>query len=69
MKLLKEGLVHALIGQKFYGWGYDAVGILYDIVVNKKTYPPFVDTGFDLVRTPEEADRFLKKWETGNWKD
>jgi len=38
-------------------------------VVNKKTYPPFVDTGFDLVRTPEEADRFLKKWETGNWKD
>jgi ABC-type sugar transport system, periplasmic component len=69
LKLLKEGLVHALIGQKFYGWGYDAVGILYDIVVNKKTYPPFVDTGFDLVRTPEEADRFLKKWETGNWKD
>lgn len=69
LKLLKEGLVHALIGQKFYGWGYDAVGILYDIVVNKKTYPPFVDTGFDLVRTLEEADRFLKKWETGNWKD
>lgn len=68
LKLLKEGLVHALIGQKFYGWGYDAVGILYDIVVNKKEYPPFVDTGFDLVRTPEEADVFLKKWETGNWK-
>ncbi|MCS7056148.1 MAG: sugar-binding protein, partial [Thermoflexales bacterium] len=52
LKLLKEGLVHALIGQKFYGWGYDAVGILYDIVVNKKQFPPFVDTGFDLVRTP-----------------
>jgi ribose transport system substrate-binding protein len=69
LKLLKEGLVHALIGQKFYGWGYDAVGILYDIVVNKKQYPPFVDTGFDLVRTPEEADVFLKKWETGNWRD
>ncbi|MFC1465154.1 MAG: substrate-binding domain-containing protein [Candidatus Brachytrichaceae bacterium NZ_4S206] len=69
LKLLKEGLVHALIGQKFYGWGYDAVGILYDIVVNKKEYPPFVDTGFDLVRTPEEADVFLKKWETGNWRD
>ncbi len=69
LKLLKEGLVHALIGQKFYGWGYDAVGILYDIVVNKKQYPPFVDTGFDLVRTPEEADVFLKKWQTGNWRD
>ncbi len=68
LKLLKEGLVHALIGQKFYGWGYDAVGILYDIVVNKKEYPPFVDTGFDLVRTPEEAEVFLKKWETGNWR-
>ncbi|MCS6772727.1 MAG: sugar-binding protein [Anaerolineae bacterium] len=69
LRLLKQGLVHALIGQKFYGWGYDAVGILYDIVVNKKQYPPFVDTGFDLVTTPEQADVFLKKWETGNWRD
>ncbi|MCS7062342.1 MAG: sugar-binding protein [Anaerolineae bacterium] len=69
LKLLKQGLVHALIGQKFYGWGYDAVGILYDIVANKKQFPPFVDTGFDLVTTPEEADKFLKKWETGNWRD
>ncbi|WP_026369337.1 sugar-binding protein [Kallotenue papyrolyticum] len=68
LQLVKDGLVQALIGQKYYGWGYDAVGILYDIVVNKKQYPPFVDSGFDVVDSPQKADEFLKKWETNDWR-
>jgi ribose transport system substrate-binding protein len=68
LQLLKDGLVQGLIGQKYWGWGYDAVGILYDIVVNKKQFPPFVDSGFDVVTTPQQADEFLKKWETKNFK-
>jgi ribose transport system substrate-binding protein len=68
LKLLKEGVVQGLIGQKFYGWGYDAVEILYNIVTKKQQYPPFVDSGMDIVTTPEQADVFLNKWSTKNWK-
>jgi ribose transport system substrate-binding protein len=68
LKLLQDGLVQGLIGQKYYGWGYDGVGIMNDIVVNKKTFPAFVDSGFDVVTTADEAAAFLKKWETKNFK-
>jgi ribose transport system substrate-binding protein len=59
---LIDGVVQGLIGQKYYGWGYDGVGIMYDIVKHKKQYPAFVDSGFDLVSTPEQAQQFLDSW-------
>lgn len=65
---LKDGIVQGLIGQKYFGWGYDALGILYDIVKFGKQYPPFVDTGFDLVTTSQQADDFLAKWKSQNFK-
>jgi ribose transport system substrate-binding protein len=68
LKLLQEGLVQGLIGQKYYGWGYDGVKIMHDIVVGKKQFEPFTDSGFDVVTTADEAVAFLKKWETKNFK-
>jgi len=44
------------------------VEILYNIVTKKQEYPPFVDSGMDIVTTPEQADVFLNKWATKNWK-
>lgn len=68
LPLVKDGLVQALIGQKYYGWGYDAVGILHDIVSGTQSYPSFVDSSFDVVQTPEEADAYLQKWETKDFR-
>ncbi len=67
LPLLENGTVQGLIGQKYFGWGYDGIGIMYDHVKNKIELPPFIDSGFDLLTTPEQATEFAKKWETQNF--
>jgi len=67
LPLLENGTVQGLIGQKYFGWGYDGIGIMYDHVVNGIALPPFIDSGFDLLTTPEQAAEFAKKWETQNF--
>ena len=37
------------MGQKYWGWGYDTVQIVYDYIINEKTYPPFISSGMDIV--------------------
>ena len=34
LPLLENGTVQGLIGQKYFGWGYDGIGIMYDHVVH-----------------------------------
>lgn len=63
LEYLKEGLLHGLVGQKYWGWGYDAIQILYDYVVNRKTYPHWVDSGMDLV-TAKNVDAMMQAWRT-----
>ncbi len=67
LPLLENGTVQGLIGQKYFGWGYDGIGIMYDHVVHGIELPPFIDSGFDLLTTPEQAAEFAKKWETQNF--
>ena len=64
LPLLENGTVQGLIGQKYFGWGYDGIGIMYDHVKHGIALPPFIDSGFDLLTTPEQAVEFAKKWET-----
>ncbi len=65
---LIDGVVQGLIGQKYFGWGYDGVGIMYDIVKHKKTFPAFIDSGYDLVSTVDQAKDFLARWKSQNFK-
>jgi ribose transport system substrate-binding protein len=67
LPLLENGTVQGLIGQKYFGWGYDGIGIMYDHVKFGIDLPPFIDSGFDLLTTPEQAVEFAKKWETQNF--
>jgi ABC-type sugar transport system substrate-binding protein len=67
LPLLEDGTVQGLIGQKYFGWGYDGIGIMYDIVKYGITVPDFIDSGYDLLTTPEQAVEFAKKWETQNF--
>jgi ribose transport system substrate-binding protein len=67
LPLLENNIVQGLIGQKYFGWGYDGIGIMYDIVKHGITVPDFIDSGYDLLTTPEQAVEFAKKWETQNF--
>lgn len=46
---IRAGYVNAVINQKYYGWGYDVVALLYDVIANKRSILPFTDSGFDVV--------------------
>ena len=63
LEYLKDGLLHGLVGQKYWGWGYDSIQILYDHVVHGKTFPDWVDSGMDLV-TASNVDAMIRAWET-----
>jgi len=65
---VEQDLVYGVVGQKYYGWGYQSVSVLHNIVKYGKKYPEFVDMGMDVV-TKEggpgryTAKEFARKWE------
>ena len=66
LKLLRDGYLSGLVGQKYWGWGYDTVQIIYDHVVNDKTYPPSISSGMDIV-TRNNVDAMIQAWETNDF--
>lgn len=63
---LCDGYLSGLVGQKYWGWGYDTVQIIYDHVVNDKTYPPSISSGMDIV-TRNNVDAMIRAWETNDF--
>lgn len=66
LNLLRDGYLEALIGQKYWGWGYDSVQMVYDTIVSGKRFPPFLDTGVDVV-TRANVDAMARAWETSDF--
>lgn len=60
-ELLKAGKVHTLVGQKYFGWGSEAVRLLYEIKQGNMPDQPIIDSGVDVV-TSENVDEFLANW-------
>ena len=58
LKLLKAGYCNVLIGQRPYAMGVKSIDMLNDLA-DKKTIPPVVDTGVDVVDA-SNVDTFLK---------
>lgn len=58
LKLLKAGYCNVLIGQRPYAMGVKSIDMLNDLV-DKKSIPPVVDTGVDVVDS-SNVDQFLK---------
>lgn len=67
LDLLKDGYLTALIGQDYWGWGYDSIQILYDRIVADAEFPLFIDTGYDIV-TINNVDAMQRVWETNDFK-
>jgi ribose transport system substrate-binding protein len=66
LEYVKEGLIQGLVGQKYWGWGYDTVQMIYDKIVNGKTYDDFTNSGMDLV-TAKNVDVMAEMWETSDF--
>jgi ribose transport system substrate-binding protein len=61
LDLLREGKVTVLLGQKYFGWGSEAVRLLYDYKHGKMPPSPIIDSGVDVV-TRENVDDYAAKW-------
>ena len=49
LEFLKNDYVHGLVGQKYWGWGYDTVQMIYDYIVKGTRYESWTDSGMDIV--------------------
>jgi ribose transport system substrate-binding protein len=61
LDLLREGKVHVLLGQKYFGWGSESVRLLRDIKQGKNLPAPIIDSGVDVV-TKENVDAYEQQW-------
>jgi ribose transport system substrate-binding protein len=66
LEYLKDGLLDGLVGQKYWGWGYDTVQMIYDKIVEGKEYDDWTDSGMDIV-TPNNVDAMIQAWETSDF--
>jgi ribose transport system substrate-binding protein len=66
LELLRDGYLEALIGQKYWGWGYESIQIVYDEVTGARDVPPFIDTGMDIV-TANNVDAMIRAWEQNDF--
>jgi ribose transport system substrate-binding protein len=63
---LRDGYLDALIGQKYWNWGYDSTQMVYDYIVAGKRFPSFIDTGVDIV-TRNNVEAMARAWETNDF--
>jgi len=66
LEWVQDGLLHGLVGQKYWGWGYDTVYMLYDHLVNGTTFPSWTDSGMDIV-TINNVDAMAEAWATSDF--
>lgn len=63
---LKKGQVQVLIGQPYFGWGYESVTYIVEKLHNAESpESEFIYADFDIV-TQDNVDEFLEKWNA--WK-
>jgi ribose transport system substrate-binding protein len=62
LDFMKKGYLQGLVGQKYWGWGYDSVQMIYDNIMNNKTFKDWTDSGMDLV-TPKNVDVMKQMWD------
>ena len=66
LEFLQGGYVHGLVGQKYWGWGYDTVQMIYDYITKGTRYESWTDSGMDLV-TKCNVDAMADMWATSDF--
>lgn len=67
LELMKQGYVSALIGQKYFGWGFDTVSIMFDHLTVGRKVDKFIDSRFDIV-CPNNVDDMSSKWQASDFR-
>jgi ribose transport system substrate-binding protein len=66
LELLEQGYITALLGQKYFGWGYDTVRVMYEHLTDDKDVSEFIDSGFDVV-CANNASEMKEKWQASDF--
>ena len=66
LEFMKDGLVQGLVGQKYFGWGYDTVQMIYDYIVKGTKYESWTDSGMDIV-TKCNVNAMAAMWEASDF--
>lgn len=62
LPFVKEGYVQALVGQDYWGWGYQSVSIIHNLLTDKNChYPELVPQVMPVV-TAANVDDWMKRW-------
>jgi ribose transport system substrate-binding protein len=61
LTLMQQGYVSALLGQKYFGWGYTTTSLLFDEITANRQVSGFIDSGFDIV-CPNNVTSMQQKW-------
>jgi ribose transport system substrate-binding protein len=64
--LMKQGYVSALLGQKYFGWGYDTVSLMHQQLTSGDVTGGFIDSGFDVV-CPNNAEQMSANWNAADF--
>jgi ribose transport system substrate-binding protein len=66
LEFMQDGYLHGLVGQKYWGWGYDTVTMLYDHILRDASFADFTDSGMDIV-TLNNLDAMIAAWESNDF--
>ena len=61
LDLLREGKVHVLLGQKYFGWGSESVKLLHHIKNGQMPASTIIDSGVDVV-TKDNVEQYAEQW-------
>jgi ribose transport system substrate-binding protein len=66
LEFMQDGYLQGLVGQKYWGWGYDTVQMIYDFIVKGTTYEDWTDSGMDIV-TECNVDIMAEMWASSDF--
>ena len=67
LELMNQGYISALIGQKYFGWGYDTTTMMFDHLKSGRDIEGFIDSGFDVV-CPNNVDDMSSNWQAKDFR-
>ena len=67
LTLMQQGYISALIGQKYFGWGYDTSALLFDMITEGRSVSGFIDSGYDVV-CPNNVTEMSAKWQASDFR-
>ncbi|MDX2077586.1 MAG: substrate-binding domain-containing protein [bacterium] len=68
LSLMSDGYLQGLVGQKYWGWGYDTVQMLYEHVFDGVVFDEFTNSGMDII-TMNNVGAMITAWENNNFSE